>query len=47
MIKRHLGMRVHNWLWQPITRDGKPGIFARLLVKDMLVNQVDDFQQWA
>lgn len=47
VIKRHLGMRVHNWLWQPITRDGKPGVFARLLVKDLLVQQADGFQQWS
>ena len=47
VIKRHLGIRVHNWLWQPITRDGNPGIFARLLVKDMLVQQADGFQQWS
>ena len=46
VIKRHMGAHVHNWLWKPITRDGKPGIFARLLVKDMISNQADGFQQW-
>lgn len=30
-IQKHL----HNWLWKPVTNDGKRGINARLLLRDL------------
>ena len=45
VIRKHMGAHVHNWLWKPITRDGKPGIFARMLIRDMVSSQADGFQQ--
>lgn len=46
VIRKHLAVPMHAWLWKPVTRDGKHGVFARLLVKEMLSAQADGFQQW-
>lgn len=47
ILKRHLHLQraartiqkhMHNWLWRPITRDGKLGINARLMLKEFGCN---------